>query len=587
MRRFMLSRRSGVVALFLLVALCVTPALAIAAGRSSSPQGHLKHLTEAGHGTSGTTRGASPNGVVSSNQQFTNTANPLTLDPPIPVPNTTPTVVTLVKDQPFPNANNVQKTITLPNGSWGEVVLHVTGSESGRQYDRLLQVFDGSSPIYVGVTPEPVPAGITWNVEQDVTSYLPILVGQRTFTVNLDNYPNSVNNGIPVVTITLSFYRGSATHLSGTDAVPDGVASVSNPGTTSLDTIGANSTLRTSVTLPNDLTSVQLRFYAVAQIGEEFWWGAVPPPTFREIEVSVDGEPAGVVWPFPSIYTGGVNPLLWRPITGIHTLALPTYDVDLSPFAGLLGGTHTLSLYVQNNGANGDGGYWLADGSLLFDENHGHATTGKLLINTLSFPATDNIDYSHNGLGDANNPVTGESASRSYEIKGQTTDGHQTWTDDLTGSLQYSNDQTNTVSNSGTQYVQFVHDEQIASTTEVAQGPGGPAVTTKVNETYTLDAPNDYLFNSSGFLLPTEVAQSLDHMTRVQVGGGAVQQSHLYENVQGYASLEEDNGTPTITAGSTTGDVQYTATNGGNYSRLVVARGGVILEDNIANTLHV
>lgn len=574
LRRF---GKLGLPALLLLAAISVVPGVAMA---GSGPRARTHDFDVGGRAATNGAAAAKGHAAAATNQQFTTTANPLSLDPPVAVPPTTPKVVTIISQQPFANANNVQSTVTLPNGQWDEVVLHVDGQESGRQYDRLLQVYDGSSPLYVGVTPEPVPAGITWNVTKDISEYLPILSGQRVFTVNLDNYPNSLDNGIPVVTVSLYFYAGhghAAAGVSGENAVPDGVVPVGTPNAVSLNTIGAGATLTTSVTLPNDLTRVRLQFYAVAQIGEEFWWAM--EPAFREIEVSVDGKPAGVVWPFPSIYTGGVNPLLWRPVTGIGTLDLPAYDVDLSPFAGLLGGTHSVSLTVVNNT-----GYWLTGGSLLFDENGGRPTTGTLLKDTLTFPTTANNDYNANAVGSSANQVTGQSATLGYEISGQVTDGRQSWTDDLTSSLQFSNDQTNTVTN----YMQFVHGEQIAATTEVSQGPGGPALTRKETEVYTLDAPNAFLQSPDGadFFLPAQVTQGLDVTKSAQAGNAPARQSHLYENVQSYAALEEDNSQPTITVGSTTGYVTYSAANGGAYSRLVVARGGVILHDTVSNTLE-
>ena len=43
---------------------------------------------------------------------------------------------------------------------------------------------------------------------------------------------------------------------------------------------------------------------------------------------------AGAAYPFPVIYTGGVCPLLWRPVSGIHSFNIPPYVFDLTPFAG-------------------------------------------------------------------------------------------------------------------------------------------------------------------------------------------------------------------------------------------------------------
>ena len=55
---------------------------------------------------------------------------------------------------------------------------------------------------------------------------------------------------------------------------------------------------------------------------------------FREAEVSIDGTPAGVAPVYPWIFTGGIDPFLWQPIPGVHTLNFEPYRVDLTPFAG-------------------------------------------------------------------------------------------------------------------------------------------------------------------------------------------------------------------------------------------------------------
>lgn len=53
---------------------------------------------------------------------------------------------------------------------------------------------------------------------------------------------------------------------------------------------------------------------------------------FREVQVFVDGTIAGVVYPFPVLYTGGANPLLWRPLASLRAFDIPSFFVDISPF---------------------------------------------------------------------------------------------------------------------------------------------------------------------------------------------------------------------------------------------------------------
>jgi hypothetical protein len=71
---------------------------------------------------------------------------------------------------------------------------------------------------------------------------------------------------------------------------------------------------------------------------------------FRQVDVSIDGQQAGVAPVFPWIYTGGVDPGLWVPIPGVQTLNLLPYRVDLTPFAGVLsnGQPHAIGVTVYN-----------------------------------------------------------------------------------------------------------------------------------------------------------------------------------------------------------------------------------------------
>jgi hypothetical protein len=534
--------------------------------------------------------------------EFAKTANPLTLDQPVQVPPVKPVVVTIANHAAFGNAPPpATKTVTLPSGPWSEVVLDVTGTESGTQYDRLCEIFDGPTQIFLGVTPEPTPAGITWHLQKDITGYLPLLSGKQTFSTYVDNYLSTVDNGIPVITARLLFYpagggfapaqpaslsspglAGDAINETGPAASPeqpqvptDIVPILPQGATNTFNTVNAGQTVSATVTLPSDITTATLDLYAVGQINDEFWWA--DDPAFREIEISIDGQPAGVVWPYPYVYTGGVNPLIWRPITGIHTMDIPSYRLDLTPFAGMLGGTHTISLTVVNNT-----GYWLAGGSLLLGTD-GQASSGAVTADTLSFPTTSHVTTRH-ALGSVNEPVTTESASASYQISGQVTQGGQTWTDTLSQRLQFGDDQaTIDPSCSGPCY-QWVQGEETQSTTESVSGPAAN-VSRSDDSSWTIDAPNGFQENKAGsaFFLPASVSQQLTDVASQQGGFFGGYQTRLSESIIGYGALEENSTGAPITDGDTTGTItaQESGWPGGGYlyQRTVVARGGRVVQN--------
>jgi hypothetical protein len=527
--------------------------------------------------------------------EFSTTANPVSLDPPVQVPRTRPTVVTIADDAQFGNAPApYTDTVTLPKGDWSTVVLDVTGTEKGRQYDRLANVYDGAAQIFLGVTPEPTAAGITWHVQKDITGYLPILSGTRTFSTTVDNYLSSVDTGIPTLTVKLYFYPAGdgyqPAHVATTDdpslagdainetgpasqatdpGVPNDVVNLVPSGdTTTFNTINEGASETSTVTLPDNIESATLDLYAVGQSNDEFWWAL--SPAFREIEVSIDGKPAGVVWPDAFVYTGGVNPLIWRPLTGIDTLDVPSYRLDLTPFAGLLssGGTHTITLTVAGNA-----GYWLAGGSLLLSTG-GPAVTGSVTTDTLSFPTTSTVSQ-NDALSSSSNVASTESASASYKLAGTVTQVGRTWTDALSQSLQFANDQTNIDSACTSTCYQWVHQETTADTTETITSPSGGGVARHNDTSWTIDSPEGYLQNTAGtdWFLPAAVSQSY---TDVASEGGYA--TSLSESITGYGALEEDNSTPTITNGDTTGII--TVHDGGYiYQRTIVTHGGTIVQD--------
>ena len=65
--------------------------------------------------------------------------------------------------------------------------------------------------------------------------------------------------------------------------------------------------------------------------------------------MSIDGQPAGLAPVVPRVYTGGIDPGLWRPTPGAETLAFVPSRVDLTPFAGALsdGASHTVAISVE------------------------------------------------------------------------------------------------------------------------------------------------------------------------------------------------------------------------------------------------
>lgn len=143
--------------------------------------------------------------------------------------------------------------------------------------------------------------------------------------------------------------------------------------------------------IPPNAYKAVLEVYVSPHENDEFWYSNYPNEyiaennltdtpgngPFREVVVSLDGKVVGAVWPFTVIYTGGVNPLLWRPISAIGSFDLPSYDIEITPSLGTLldGKTHELSFSVTN-ALN----VWYIDANLhIWLDGKSEKTEGKLL----------------------------------------------------------------------------------------------------------------------------------------------------------------------------------------------------------------
>ena len=113
-------------------------------------------------------------------------------------------------------------------------------------------------------------------------------------------------------------------------------------------------------------------------IGEFFFTSTGGNGPFREVVAFIDRTLVGVVWPFPLIYTRGINPLFWCPVIGIGSFDLPSYEIKVTPFWGKLvnGKEHTFILGMTNALD-----VWVVDANfhLWIDVKYGSVIKGKLI----------------------------------------------------------------------------------------------------------------------------------------------------------------------------------------------------------------
>lgn len=361
-----------------------------------------------------------------------NYQNPVTAFQPVSRPDTAHCAVTAMQHdfansygQPFVGA------LTPPAGCpgpWTKVVLDWSGSVAGRQYDRLAGVWIGGAEVFRTSTPEPDPAGISWHVDADISRFIPLLRTPQPLVVDLGNIVNGTYTGIYHMTLTITYYQADRRHPAARNA--DQVVPLSQGGTTSAGwwSLGAGQLATQSVTFPRNLTGATLEVFARGGGCEEFWYTNVPDSyntthssyglcgggPYREVQVEIDGEPAGVAQPFPAVYSGGISPLMWRPIMSVDALRTQPYSIDLTPFAGLLtdGKPHQVTLLPPA----GITDVWTMDGTLFIDTDHHAAqTTGALLHDTIAAAPTLTSTVTS---PDATTDVITTDAARDWTVSG-------------------------------------------------------------------------------------------------------------------------------------------------------------------------
>ncbi|KAK7257152.1 hypothetical protein RIF29_30920 [Crotalaria pallida] len=307
--------------------------------------------------------------------------------------------------------------------SFSKIVLEWKATCKGRQFDRIFGVWLGGVEILRSCTAEPRATGIVWTVQKDITRYHSLLLSDQTLAVFLGNVVDRTYTGVYHVDITIHFYPHVKTESDGESKFgtlafgsgfpADLILPISRnlPLNDGLWFTIANSTDVGSkeFKVPRNAYRAVLEVYVSFHENDEFWY--TNPPNdyifannltdtpgngpFREVVVTLDGNVVGLVWPFTVIYTGGVNPLLWRPITGIGSFDLPSYDIEVTPFLGTLldGGIHSLGFSVTN-ALN----VWFIDANLhLWLDRNSSRTEGELL-NHVDKPLVESLVSDFQGL---------------------------------------------------------------------------------------------------------------------------------------------------------------------------------------------
>ncbi|HYY90856.1 MAG TPA: peptide-N4-asparagine amidase [Candidatus Dormibacteraeota bacterium] len=525
--------------------------------------------------------------------------NPVTAAPPLVPPTTRSCTVTLAQTQPFPipggNGYDTPLTGTLSPPSscpapWSMVVLNFTGSVTGRQFDREAMIWIGNAMVYMGTTPEPTPAGITWHAIKDVSEYTPLLTQGQTYTIQVPNLVNSRFTGTIYITATLTFYETSSTFTAASH--PDTIVPLSGsflflPGRTPVSA--------KPVTLPTNPDRLFLELWAKGNSCDEFWYasqpdayananGLCPGGAFREIQVSIDNTLAGVVWPFPYVFTGGINPYLWRPIPAVDAFNEPPYLVDLTPFIGMLtdGQPHTVSFNVVNNGF-----YWQIDGNLLVYRDPVLAkTSGKLTTYQINPGTAQSVSQTIN----TNSALFNFISSRSLAIAGYVDTSAGRVTTSISQQFTFTNNQVLDLIN----FLENLKGTETITATTTTTGPSGTSTLT-VADSYPIAMTSMFqipgALAASGnpstlkFILPATVDQSFTRTTTTN-NNGQISTSNISDTVHSEAILVRSltTGVNAVASGTDREHYILSDSTGACFNHLITAAQGFLTSDTFIPT---
>ncbi|KAF8409057.1 hypothetical protein HHK36_005129 [Tetracentron sinense] len=335
--------------------------------------------------------------------------------------------------------------LNCPSQEFSKIILEWKATCKGRQFDRIFGVWLGGVELLRSCTAEPRATGIVWTVEKDITRYSSLLKNPQTLAVYLGNLIDETFTGVYHVNITFHFYpheehknhhkQNSANLVSGFGSPANLILPISRnlPLNDGLWFLVENSTdiQLKKFKIPRNAYRAVLEVYVSFHENDEFWYGNPPDEyidannltetpgggSFREVVVSLDGKVVGAVWPFTVIYTGGVNPLLWKPVTGIGSFDLPSYDIEITPFLGKIldGKNHEFGFSVTN-ALN----VWYIDANLhVWLDDKRTKTKGKL-VKYKSMPPLHSLVSNFKGL----NGKFLTSASRSIYSAGWVKSSH-------------------------------------------------------------------------------------------------------------------------------------------------------------------
>ena len=518
-------------------------------------------------------------------------------DPLVPVPAEPPCVVKLY------SANSPTGTFddysahpfnyappSACGGPWNKVVFKADFNvTTGRQYDRTASVWIGGVNVYFGTTQEPSASrSPSWHVERNVTDLTALLKNAHPGNAVVYNIYNSTYNGSITGSAELDFYPATPEYPA--PRVPDQVLSLgSDPAGNTVSIYTDETPMSQTFTLPANIDRAYLVVTAEPQSGDEFWYSCGPDAyasitgcggtAFREAEVAIDGKPAGIVPISGWVYTGGVDPYLWRPTPGVQTLNFEPYGVDITPFAGLLdnGQPHTVSVSVvngdpafQNNSQRFD-----TAATLLLYQDHGT----KQLTGALTQDADSGVHpVQHNTVNpDGIHYAFTVTSQHSLVTRGYLDTPHGRVPSNVVQDVRFSNAQQ--IVNSSTQFEQDITQTSTALQRSFGRPYDGPATATG-NWSFPLTMDINVQVASDGSeTQATTVAQKYSRQySEAGPGGHYASNRNQTDNAADTLNFDASGAFTGATGQQASQSYVFTNSRGACYSRTVNSVAGAVTQ---------
>ncbi|KAI4385644.1 hypothetical protein MLD38_003640 [Melastoma candidum] len=484
---------------------------------------------------------------------------------------------------------------------WSRVVLSLSGSSSGDQYDRISALWLGGVELLRTSTPEPNPNGIFWNVRKDITAYSSLLKRPDLHvTMMLENIINNELTGAFHVNVTFLFYNESVPfrtasglnlgfvsgglQASNWSRPPDVIIPVSN--TLAGDRRGfwfriesEKDVHSTRIAIPRNTARAVLELYVSFHGNDEFWYSNPPDAyikendlstgrghgSFRQVFVLIDGAAVASISPFPVIFTGGINPLFWEPVVAIGAFDLPSYKVELTPILGKIldGKEHEFTIGVLDGIS-----YWLVDANLhlWLDSDSEAVLAGVAVFNNPKVVTVRRKDK-FRGL------------DGSFNVKVRMKESYSGWVNASTGNLTTMIATSYKLANS----VRFQRNGTYKLVKQkirwqyqltVADAFGQPIYGQKVKRKFPLRVTTSTLpgFTNDTYLLITNVSHAMTETT----GGDQPMQIQTQQISNGWMEVKDHN----VLSGVATTNQSYSYSDGYMcYYRNIAANNGTIIED--------